>query len=64
MIQFNCVICQKSINGVAFVLDAEHIVHFHCREEVEAENNWSDEDLLKDIIEHEKEQHVEWLSRL
>jgi hypothetical protein len=52
------------IQGVAYVLDNEHIVHHHCRNEVENKNNWSDTELLKDIIEHEKEQRVEWLSKL
>jgi hypothetical protein len=64
MLQFNCAICNKMIQGVAYVLDNEHIVHHHCRNEVENKNNWSDTELLKDIIEHEKEQRVEWLSKL
>ena len=64
MLHFTCAICEKEISGLAIVLDDEHIVHHHCRNEVETKNNWDDAELLKDIIEHEKEQHVEWLSRL
>ena len=56
MIQFNCSICNKMIHGVAYVLDNEHIVHHECRNEVESKNNWSDEDLLRDLKEHEKEE--------
>ena len=56
MISFKCAICENEINGVSVVLDAEHIVHFECRNDIEKKNNWSDEDLLKDIISHEKEQ--------
>jgi len=56
MIQFNCAICNKTIQGIAYVLDNEHIVHRHCRNEIESKNNWSDEDLLRDLKEHEKEE--------
>lgn len=55
MIQFNCAICNKTIQGVAYVLDNEHIVHRNCRNEVEIKNNWSDKDLLKDLKKKEKE---------
>lgn len=64
MIHFTCAICEKEITGVAFVLDKEHIVHHECRNEVERINNWNDEELLKDIKEHEKHEYVEWLSKL
>jgi len=64
MITFNCSICKKEITGIAIVLDKEHIVHHECRNEIERKNNWDDTQLLKDIIDHEKEQHVEWMSKL
>ncbi len=64
MIHFTCAICEKEISGLSVVLDNEHIVHHHCRNEVETKNNWDDAELLKDIIEHEKEQRVEHLSKL
>jgi hypothetical protein len=64
MLQFRCAICEKEITGVAIVLDEEHIVHHYCRNEVEIKNNWSDEELLKDIIEQEKEEHSELFYKL
>jgi hypothetical protein len=64
MIHFNCAICNKTIQGIAYVLDNEHIVHHECRNEIERKNNWNDTQLLQDIIEHEKEKHVEWMSKL